>query len=71
MAELSKTRYVCEISPIIDHATASFILFEYRDEGTGFTSHTLVLPRRVWSDLGCPMQITVTVEPDNKLNEEK
>lgn len=71
MSELSKTRYVCDISPIIDHAAASFILFEYRDQATGFVERTLVLPRKEWSLLGCPMQITVTVEPDNKLEEEK
>lgn len=36
----------------------------------GRRAHKLYLDREVWRDMGRPGQVTVTVEPGDKLNEE-
>lgn len=66
--EVTKKQLVLDISEAVDHAVSNIILFQYREEDTGFISHAVVLPRKGWNDLGCPNQITVTLVPGDQLN---
>ncbi len=67
----TKKELIFDISPTIDHATSNAIFFEYREEDTGFVSHSVVLPRKGWNDLGCPYRITVTLVPGDQLNKKE
>lgn len=63
-----KSEFILDIASHVEHATSNFILFEYRDVDTGFVTRSVIIPRKEWSDMGCPMQITATLEVGNTLN---
>lgn len=66
--EITKRQFILDIAAHLEHATSNFILFEYRDVDSGFVIRSLIMPRKEWSEMGCPLQITTTLEPGNTLN---
>lgn len=50
-------------------AHANFIPFEMTDD-VGMITRTVIMSRKDTNDLGWPEEITVTIEPGDKLNEE-
>lgn len=57
---------------VLDYAgvVGDGVKFTYTDDDTGEVTKGLVLPWADWTDMGQPVEVTVTIEPGNTLKEQ-
>lgn len=65
MTQIIKKQTLLEIIDVDDEGTTFANGFDETEATVG-----LALTREVWEDLGKPSQITMTIEPGDKLNED-
>lgn len=68
MPEITKTVAVLKRSQFGYTDYANFIPFEMTEDDNGTIVRTLVMARKDVDELGWPEEITVTIEPGDKLN---
>lgn len=66
MSGLTKTRSILTLSAVARH----YVQFAQWDEEVGGLEKFVQFDFEHWNDMGCPHQITVTIEPGDLLNEE-
>lgn len=69
MSNVTKTVAVFKRSQYGYTDYANFIPFDLSDDDSGMVRRTVVMARKDVDDLGWPDEITVTIEPGDKLNE--
>lgn len=65
MTTLSKTRSILTVSSVSAHS----VQFASYDEEAGGLERLVQLSKYDWDDLGRPKEITLTIEPGDKLDE--